>query len=726
MASLTRWQDVIQLMAKKQKKSKRHPVDNAGRTAPAAAAASAIIRRRPEIPAFWIAVIIPIICLVGAWTYPPVATPMELKSYASQIYISGLLLLWFWLQKKQTDVTLTFSPTRICFGLLFVAGTLSILWANNPDFWVYKWNKWYVGFAMFLLGVNISQTEKNIDTVINLAILGGLITACIGISQYLFNFNGIPQTSPPSSTFGNGNMAGQVMVLTAFLPLYFLFKEKLSSPKGWYYAFALCILLTYAFYTRTRAVWMAISFEAALIAIFAFADKSRRSQWLHWSKEKTKAALAALATFFLLINLNSEGFNPFWEVALFEVSSIVENINANAIDSGGERYLIWASAIEIIKDYPLFGTGLGNFFEAANNGKYLHSRILGVQRVHNDVIELAVELGFVGLFLLLVVIVAMCALIYKLILRSEGHKRLLFAILIIVVTGSMFNSQLSFPYQLPVPLTIMPFLLALVIRGSEDIESNTFSVSLKPWLHKLTIAFGSIVFIFLTANDLLWLRDMTVLNRIVKNQATDNIWNPVNPIYNQAYITGTRSIYEAYKEINPGLFLQNIIRPIVEYWPDTLSHQVMYVENLKTLNNYEEAEFWALKIGKSQMEDNYFSELHLQDIYQRTGNIKKYREIYDSLMMKSEASLSKDLNTYNMLHSMSINLQDYGMTEYFFEKYLEYHGESASVLANHVIYYMNNGLVAAAIPLMRRSLELDPKLPLADQFKQIMAQNPDL
>jgi len=35
-------------------------------------------------------------------------------------------------------------------------------------------------------------------------------------------------------------------------------------------------------------------------------------------------------------------------------------------------------------------------------------------------------------------------------------------------------------------------------------------------------------------------------------------------------------------------------------------------------------------------------------------------------------------------------------------------------------------LVAEAIPIMRRSLELDPKLPQADQFKQIMAQNPDL
>ena len=724
MPSSTRRQDVIQLMAKKQKKSKRHNVGNSGRTTPAAA--SVIVRRKPEIPAFWIAVIIPIICLIGAWTYPPVATPMELKSYASQIYISGLLLLWFWLQKKQTDVTLTFSPARICLGLLFVAGTLSILWANNPDFWVYKWNKWYVGFAMFLLGINISQTEKNIDTVINLAILGGLITACIGISQYLFNFNGIPQTSPPSSTFGNGNMAGQVMVLTAFLPLFFLFRERLSTEKTWYYAFCLCLLLTYAFYTRTRAVWMACSFEAALIIVFVLADRTRRSQWLFWHKGKTKAALAALATFFLLINLNSEGFNPFWEVALYELSSIVENINANAVDTGGERYLIWTSAIEIIKDYPLFGTGLGNFFEAANNGKYLHYKILGVQRVHNDVIELAVELGFVGLFLLLVVIVAMCALIYKLILRSEGFKRPLFALLIIAVTGSMFNSQLSFPYQLPVPLTIMPFFLALVIRGSEDIESNTIYVSLKPWFSKLTIALGSVVFIFFTVNDLLWLRDMHTLNTIIKEQKVDTVWEPINPIFSQVYITATRSVHEAVKNQNQGQFSQYIINDVVEYWPDALAHQLMSAENFLLQGNFEQAEYWALKMAESQMDGSYFSEFYLMDIYQRAGNIEKYRQLYDSIKMNPESSLSQHPNNYNMLHSMSINLQDYGMTTYYFDKYLEYFGEFAPVMANQAVFYVNNGQVAEAIPLMRRALELNPSLALSGQFQQIMAQNPDL
>ena len=121
---------------------------------------------------------------------------------------------------------------------------------------------------MFLLGVQIIQNEKNLSTVIHLTILGGLITAAIGIAQYLFNINVVPQTSFPSSTFGNGNMAGQVMVLIAVLPLYFLFKEKQTTGKIWFYALALTVLFTYTFYTRTRAVWLACFLEIFLVSVF--------------------------------------------------------------------------------------------------------------------------------------------------------------------------------------------------------------------------------------------------------------------------------------------------------------------------------------------------------------------------------------------------------------------------------------------------------------------------
>jgi len=126
------------------------------------------------------------------------------------------------------------------------------------------------------------------------------------------------------------------------------------------------------------------------------------------------------------------------------------------------------------------------------------------------------------------------------------------------------------------------------------------------------------------------------------------------------------------------------------------------------------------------MDGSYFSEFYLMDIYQRAGNIEKYRQLYDSIKMNPESSLSQHPNNYNMLHSMSINLQDYGMTTYYFDKYLEYFGEFAPVMANQAVFYVNNGQVAEAIPLMRRALELNPSLALSGQFQQIMAQNPDL
>ena len=130
---------------------------------------------------------------------------------------------------------------------------------------------------MFLLGVQIIQNEKNLSTVIHLSILGALITATIGIAQYLFNVNVVPQTSFPSSTFGNGNMAGQVMVLTGLLPLYFLFQEKQTKGRSWFYALSIAVLFAYAFYTRTRAVWLACILEIFLVSVFIIFDKKFRA-----------------------------------------------------------------------------------------------------------------------------------------------------------------------------------------------------------------------------------------------------------------------------------------------------------------------------------------------------------------------------------------------------------------------------------------------------------------
>jgi len=710
-------------MAKKQKK--RNTRQKSSPAHQSTGGRAAVISNKPVIPAFWIAVIIPVICFVGAWSFPPVATPMELKSYASQIYLSGLLFLWLWLQRKRLVAELTFSPARICFGLLFLAGTLSLLWASNSDFWVYKWNKWYAGFIMFLLGLQILQNEKNLDTVINLAIIGGLITALIGIAQYLFGFNGVPQTSFPSSTFGNGNMAGQVMVLTAWLPLYFLFKDRLTKAQTWYYALSLTVLLLYAFYTRTRAVWISCAFEAFLIGIFIFFDKVRRSTWLNWNSDKSIAGASALGIFLILVNFNDEGFQPFWEIAVYEISSIAESIATDAEARGGQRYLIWGTVQEMVKDHPIIGSGLGNFFDIYNTQGYAHYRIMGVQRAHNDVFELAVELGALGIVLLLSIIVSMCHLLYKLILHSEGEKRRLFALLTIVVTGSMMNAQLSFPYQLPVPLVIMPFFLALVIKGSEDIEKNITTFNLPALFNKIAPAMAGAVFVLITINDLIWMHDIHNMNRIISDQNSNDTWKPKNPVYNQAYITAARSVNQAFININRHQQAMNIMQPVLDYWPEVAANTMIASINNLHLGNLEEAKTWARATIKSQPEGSYIGEFHLMDAYLQSNQMDNLKELYDSIKNDPEELLRRNKNTYNMLHSMAINTRDFDRVTYFYDKYIEYFGEDAAVIANQAIFFINTGRLAEAVPYMKRALELNEKISLANQFIEFLAQIPE-
>ena len=674
--------------------------------------------KRLEIPAFWVAVIIPVICLVGAWTYPPVATPMELKSYTSQIYLSGLLLIWFWMHRDKPAFSLTFSPVRVAFLLLFIAGTLSLLWAANPHFWVYKWNKWFAGFVMFLLGLRITQNEKNLDTIVNLAIIGGLIVAAIGIGQYLFGLDVVPQTAFPSSTFGNGNMAGQVMVFTVGLPLYFLFKKELTTKQAWFYALSISVLLTYMFFTRTRAVWLACGLEAGLILTFLVLDKKRR-EWCSWNLQKTQAGAAALALFLIVINFNQNGFEPFWEIAIYEISSISTAIASTADQSGGERYLIWSAAWEMVKDNPVIGTGLGSFFHNVNSVEYQVFRTMGVQRVHNDVLELVVELGAFGLLLLLGIIVSMCILLYKLILHSEGQRRILFALLTIAVTGSMLNAQLSFPYELPVPLVIMPFFISLLVRGSEDIEHNTRELSFKPVFNKAALAISAALFVFITVNDALWFRDIHMLNRLTSGR-DNQPWQPINPIYNQAYITGSRSVADALRNTNMNVMRLNVVKHMLDYWPYSTANSVLATETYLNLGNITEAEFWANRLVETGPSDTYLGEFYLMEIMQQKGDIEGLRILYESLKSNPESSLSKNSNTYNMLHTMAINLQDYGMVTHFYDKFLEYHGEFIPMIANQAVFYFNTGDYANAITYMVRTIELNPNHPLAQQFSELI------
>lgn len=664
--------------------------------------------------------VIPLACLVGAWTTPAVATPDELKAAVSQVLLTTLLLVMFWCLPRKGEIMLRFSPPTWAFAALFGLATVSLAWSVNPDFWFYKWSRWYAGFVMFLFGMQLRQSTLNLDRVFLACMAGGVFTAAVGSAQQLFNFAMIPQTAFPASTFGNGNVAGEVMIFTFLLGCYFLCKPELSPRATWACVAAMTLIAMYTFYTRTRAVWLAVLLETALFAVFVLFDR-KRGEWLHWNRQKTIASVAGLLVLLVMINFRHTGFQPFWQVAAFEMGSIANEIGSTEGPQASARYLIWSSTLNIIADSPLIGTGLGSFFHMINVSAYSNMQVLGVQRVHNDLLEVLVDMGVAGLLCILAIIVTFCRQLYLLLCHASGKHRLVYVLLTIAVTGSMLDAMLAFPYEMPVPLLLMPLFMAIVIRGAEQVApAQVKQVRAGQWYRPATLAATAVMLVVVTLVNGQWLQDFRQLNRVLEEPERNLSWQPDSVIYSQAHITAARGVVDALAAANLDALAIRVFMPAVAYWPDSIANTLAMTRFTHSTGQLLEAEKWGLKSMAVQPPGTYVSETFLITIYSQLGDFAKVVDIYNRLKDLPEHQLTGSSNILNALHYNSIALQDSDNTQRFYDLYVKYFGHVAGIEANHAIFLINLGQVAEAMPYMARAVAMDATIPQAAEFNRLL------
>lgn len=115
--------------------------------------------------------------------------------------------------------------------------------------------------------------------------------------------------------------------------------------------------------------------------------------------KKIISAILLLVVCFLIVDSKMKIISDFRGIA-----TICNQISTGDIKD--ERLLLWQSSVEIIKDYPLTGIGLGNFNEVYNKEGYISdkARFPHLSSPHNIFIHLCVETGVVGLFLFVTLI----------------------------------------------------------------------------------------------------------------------------------------------------------------------------------------------------------------------------------------------------------------------------------------------------------------------------------
>lgn len=250
-------------------------------------------------------------------------------------------------------------------------------------------------FAVMLFGI-LKLEQKQVEIIKRLiytSIFGYLISSCYVIYQAL-----VLNMSRPNGFFGNPMTYAGWNCL--FVPMLFiLFMEtngRVNFSKKIFYLASLIMGLLGTVFNATRGSWLAIIIVLlALIVYYGFNGYKKLS--------------ATILIFCIALPIGFGILQP----NEFKNSRIVKratNFDLSKDKSSMERIYLWKSSIQMVKDYPLAGIGLGRFGDLYQE-KYILKEAGNphLNHAHNNFFQVAAETGIIGLFAFL----AMFALNYK-------------------------------------------------------------------------------------------------------------------------------------------------------------------------------------------------------------------------------------------------------------------------------------------------------------------------
>lgn len=312
-----------------------------------------------------------------------------------------------------------------------------------------------------VIGFSISQIKNHriFIFIISSSIAGASIAALIGIAQY-FNYNplGYLQFSVPASTFTNPNIATTYFDLItplAFVSI-FIAKNKIHKSLA---TISSILCLSFLLLSHSRGSWLALLFVfIGLIFLVLKNPNFKNTLYSHVSKHKSYLITAIMLPLFLFF-LPSTIFN------LPEITSnslvMVPNppIKKSQLvfdDSTKIRLHAYINSMSMIKDQPVTGTGYGGFktgfrnymFEVVPFSRVNEDKIYA--RLHNDILQIFVELGLLGGFLFIYIYIVLLQTCWQTIKKANNHKIVfLMSGLFLAIIANGIHALVDFPFHKP-------------------------------------------------------------------------------------------------------------------------------------------------------------------------------------------------------------------------------------------------------------------------------------
>jgi O-antigen ligase len=328
--------------------------------------------------------------------------------------------------------------------------------------------KWLTlsGLFLFLLHWRPSDNRTRITNHFVIAILlTGAFESLYGMFEFfsghrhILHRDGSFFVSAVTGTFINRNyFAGYLLMVIPLSVGYFLSREALQKSQfmSWRHrlssidektlliAFSIIVMILGLIFSASRMGILSLLLSLSLI-IFLFKDPHQRGRQ------------------FSRISVLILGLALLW-AAWIGLDAVISRFFTTSEDFKG-RWMIWANTFQILKDFPLFGSGLGTFSQIFPMYRSFHIQGL-VTHAENDYLQLASEVGFIGIGLLLILFIF---LFFKIVsgIRSLSPwepQRFIRIGGLVGILALMFHSLVERNIQVPANAFLFTFILALVLQ----------------------------------------------------------------------------------------------------------------------------------------------------------------------------------------------------------------------------------------------------------------------
>ena len=243
-----------------------------------------------------------------------------------------------------------------------------------------------------------------------------------------------------------GNLMARTVVLLGFMALSGVFV--LSSRWRWLYLLGPVLALYTLYLTGTRGVFIAIPL-LGLIVVWALMRELRAPRIWY----AVGAALVVVAIG--IVGVLSPRF--------LGLGSVLEQVTSgsNVSDAAtSERLYMWEAGLHTFLKSPLIGSGWANFTEAA--------KPYGIYMFHNDLLDMAVAAGIVGIVGWIATIAAPLVGVFVM-PRDRFASLRLYCALILSTSLLLFGlTDMTLGYDLPT--TLHAFLTAIVLGAFREPE----------------------------------------------------------------------------------------------------------------------------------------------------------------------------------------------------------------------------------------------------------------